>query len=809
MSIPQFMLHRLHLHLVFKQTLVQLRTKKLIAPARIFCAAALLLLLSLTSCGEQPSSQNYFPATGKEALYQTALDLQGGAQVLSLALRPGEEDLSTLAYLRLGRGANITSAYWSNGEASASDLPEEYPHHLAARRRNEAVAALTYLGGETYFLNFPDVIAARDSLKLRRIWAHDSVQARLAQLILKIKPDLILIARDRQFPESSWQYKTMLAEVLSAAQNLAPGAAKTNGAAASGERSWQTSRVMIETARGKNAALVPVEEKHPKWKKRYRTIGEEAAAFYQSYQPQRARARETWQYSYKPVYPANAALKTLDENLAANLERSAIAETKWRLSRFAADLLAGNTNAAAQRLAVLADSVSYYIERRGLLRTAEVKSIYHWKGTLDKLQCLLLGVTVDYELSDSALTAVQVSFLTIKNITGLPEKGETYLFFGALPEGWIVNEGFGRRFPYKPGERYSLLSPQNLDLNAPAGLHGLNGAKATRTITFHVIHRGLDAENSFIYRLDARMAYAPRFVVEALTPIVRMSPGERVEVRLKNFSRDGVSDTVRVRHEWASSSDFVFRLSQKEAEQQAALYLDWNDNLAEGTYRLPIQIASDTVAWFAARKFEANVAREKRVGVLSGVAPSPLVEALRRLGVRARLVDLAKNPAQQIDSLEVLLVDRRALLLAPQIAKLREAIAGVAERGGHAIILAQEAESWNAAPLWEGLRLTATPHYDEEYPVGISARHALLTAPNALAEETWSNWLFARAENVIELTQREGVETPLLAAETDAPLLITKKIGSGKMTYVDLALTPQLMNIHPGAFRLLANLVSY
>lgn len=776
---------------------------------RFFCGA-LFLLMALTSCAKKPAAQNYFPQIGREALHQTALDLQNGAHVLSIALRPGYEDLSTLAYLRMGRGATLISAYWSNGEAAPSDLADEYPHYLAARRRAEATAALSYLDGETYFLNLPDAIAARDANKLRQMWAQDSVQARLTRLILKIKPDLIVIARDRRFPQGSPQHEMMRADILTAVRNLAPASAQTNGAMAGSETEWRVARVYEETDGKENALLTPVGDKHPKWGKKYRAIGEEAARFYSSFQHQRAQWQESSAYAYRQIHPAlAAAAKTLDEGLNENLNRTPLAELQWRIGRFAADLLEGNTNAATRRLAALADSVGYYIERRGLLGAVAVKSLYHWKGTLDKLQCRLLGVTVDYELSDTALTAMQLTFLNVKNLTGLPEKGETFVFFGALPEGWIVNEGFERKFPYKPGERYNLLSPQQLDFNVPSAIHGLNSPRATRTITFHIIHRGLDSESSFIYRIDARMSYAPRFLVEPLQPIVRMWPGEFVEVRIKNFSRDGVIDTIRVTSEWATSNHVAFRVSGKESEHKATLFLDWKSAAEEGTYRVPVLIASDTVAWFAARKFRAEIDRNKQVGVLSGTNAGALQEALRRLGVRARAVDHGKNAVQQMDSLNVLFIDHRALALFPEIGKLRSAITTFAQRGGHLVVFAQEPASWQNAPLWEGLKLSATTQYDEDYPVTPHAGHELLTAPNLIGAEDWQNWLFMRAHNLVSVEPSAEIDAPLLAAGTGAPLLVTRRVGSGKMTYVDLALAPQLVNLHPGAFRMLANLVSY
>ena len=64
----------------------------------------------------------YFPETGRAALYQRSLDARSRLHVLSISLQPGYEDFATLAYFRLGRGARIVSAYVTNGEAGESDI---------------------------------------------------------------------------------------------------------------------------------------------------------------------------------------------------------------------------------------------------------------------------------------------------------------------------------------------------------------------------------------------------------------------------------------------------------------------------------------------------------------------------------------------------------------------------------------------------------------------------------------------------------------------------------------------------------------
>ncbi|HEX7572014.1 MAG TPA: hypothetical protein VF514_02905 [Bacteroidota bacterium] len=44
---------------------------------------------------------------------------------------------------------------------------------------------------------------------------------------------------------------------------------------------------------------------------------------------------------------------------------------------------------------------------------------------------------------------------------------------------------------------------------------------------------------------------------------------------------------------------------------------------------------------------------------------------------------------------------------------------------------------------------------------------------------------------------------------TGVPLIASVKIGEGTLTAVALDMLPQLQILHPGAHRLLANLVSY
>ncbi|MFQ5770349.1 MAG: hypothetical protein ACE5HX_07425, partial [bacterium] len=67
---------------------------------------------------------------------------------------------------------------------------------------------------------------------------------------------------------------------------------------------------------------------------------------------------------------------------------------------------------------------------------------------------------------------------------------------------------------------------------------------------------------------------------------------------------------------------------------------------------------------------------------------------------------------------------------------------------------------------------------------------------------------YLRAYNLVKLNGADDFSVPVKAKDGEIPFIVTKKKEKGRMTYVDLGLGPQLMNIHAGAFRLLANIIS-
>ena len=63
-------------------------------------------------------------------------------------------------------------------------------------------------------------------------------------------------------------------------------------------------------------------------------------------------------------------------------------------------------------------------------------------------------------------------------------------------------------------------------------------------------------------------------------------------------------------------------------------------------------------------------------------------------------------------------------------------------------------------------------------------------------------------DNSVNVDNSMGYSIPLKTNRDENPLILTKTRGKGKTTYIDLAMYPQLMNIHEVAYKLLENIIS-
>jgi hypothetical protein len=212
------------------------------------------------------------------------------------------------------------------------------------------------------------------------------------------------------------------------------------------------------------------------------------------------------------------------------------------------------------------------------------------------------------------------------------------------------------------------------------------------------------------------------------------------------------------------------------------------------------------------RALDVRVA-DVRVGYVTGVGDG-VPEALDQLGVAWAPLGEAELAGGDLSGFDVIIAGTRAYELRPDLVAHNERLLDWARAGGTLISL------YNKYPALRGSYAPwpvtiARPHgrvTDEDAPVTVlEPDHPLFNTPNRIGPADWEGWVQERGLYFWETWG--GPLRPLLAMNDpgEAPLrgsLLVAPLGEGTYVYTALALFRQLPEGVPGAYRLLANLVS-
>ncbi len=759
---------------------------------------ALAVVLAVLLLEAPPlQAQLSFPRQGRATLQQQCLDLEHPAVVLLVSQRPGDDDLPLLAFLRTRIGARAMVVHLTNGEATPGDTLADVPRLLAGERKEEAYRAAAALDADTWFLNVPDPGAAENGGTLAPAWSPHSIAMRLTDLIRNVRPDCIVVGKDRRRPESATARDSVAREAVRLAADWAWTAHDT----LHGSRLpvWRVARIAVEEP----APRLPREflAIHPPWKISSLAMAELAASRYAT-----LRLTIGGRALLGRKYVLLAAGKTVAPGeMLANLPavspllRGAAGAMRKAVTRRPN----GVRTASLRAVSAAIDSCDHLLRHHSRdLSLLDRRVAVTWKNDLEDLRCTLLDVRVDVTPSDSLVAESQVWFLRVRDITPAAPKGSLEIVFPLAMGGeWYVNDTLGYRFPLALPKNIPVLTPEKLTLNAPASLYGVTASAMRLHFPFFILHNDTVRERNFIYRGEALFRVGPKRSFEVRTPVVLALPGAGVVVSMMNFSRDSFSGTIAL-HDTGSLADSVtVRLDRKDQLLVDTLSLPWRTAPPPGNYPWTVELSGRGGRYpVTARSLAVASDTSAPVGLMTAVSGSPVTGALKALK-KSGLLPAGTLPPQN----GVVVVDRDALC-GEKGGEVAQRLRGWITEGGRAIVMPQDGDG--ALRLRELCHATfrqARP-LTPETAVTVNDS-ALNSSPNRLGPDTWSGWVEARAWYVI--TTAPGAPEPGVAATSGGlPVVTSVRLGKGRVTLVALDLWSQLMNLHEGAYRLFANLLA-
>ena len=209
------------------------------------------------------------------------------------------------------------------------------------------------------------------------------------------------------------------------------------------------------------------------------------------------------------------------------------------------------------------------------------------------------------------------------------------------------------------------------------------------------------------------------------------------------------------------------------------------------------------------RKVDVKVAPGLRVGYVMGTGDT-VTDAIEALGIKTHLLTDDELAAGDLSQWNVLVIGIRAYSARPELAAAEPRLEQFVERGGTLVVQYQSGAF--PAPLPLSMGRSPERVVDEQAPVKLlDPANPLLTWPNQMTSADFDGWFEERGHGFLEHwdpAYTALTETADPGQDPQRGGLLVAHRGKGTYIYVAYALYRQFPELVPGAYRLLANLLS-
>lgn len=758
----------------------------------------------------------YFPETGAAAVEQDLRSIHNPTVCLFIVTAPGLEDLSSIAYFRVGAGARVAVVYITNGETMPSDLNGETFYQLASRRKEEAYRVLSHLGADSYFLNVPaDEFPVDEASFHPRSGLGSRFRSLLDSVISQVKPDMVFLDRNPlasgEKPAGFLFVENLLVEHLRT---------RTSGHA------WKVGRLFVRTDKPAGGVEVPVREVDPVWEKSYETMADEAERCYNSlrYQVRLWRNGEHHRYvralpvsenashrSAKSVRPARrlstARLYFGFENQEIGKELKDLLPAIQSVSRLPG---IGDKKKKLELLRGAIARVDVFIrDRSHNLDGRDMRTLTEWKLGLERLRCAVLGISVACSVSDTVVTPLQLFFLRFGTLAKPFDGGTTQVLFpGAVGKEWIVNESRKEFYDWKDSVEFRILSPRSISLNSPETPEGFRALQVRSPFEYIVVHTDPDPACNFMFRGSIPLVISPFRSIEVLTPHVAVFRDTAVVVRFKSNVRDKAGGKFYVEDSIVSSPRVRIELLGKNSVLTDTLPLVWRDATLAAPRRVQISTSTGVpVASFIVHPLNLEAGEGKKVGFYSTMKNSPLELAISRLGIEAVDLGIGNRSPESLSEFSTIVVDRFAFGVLARSPARMEALEHWVHSGGRLLVMPQYGIGWDRLYRVENKEAFSYLPVTAGMNIAIiDSTNSFITRPNRLTVDDIESSTFPGAFGGVAGPDSAGSDI-LIASKNGTPLLVEVSAGRGRILLCALNLYPRFLAVDEGAYKLLANVL--
>ena len=737
--------------------------------------------------------------------------------VLYVAAHPDDENNSFLPYLTKDRMFRTAYLSLTRGDGGQNLIGKEQGVELGLIRTQELLAARAQDGAEQYFSRAYEFGFSKSSEEALTIWNHEQVLSDAVWVIRKFQPDII-ITRFPRDARAGHGHHSASAIIANEAYIAAADSTKFTEQFKYGVKPWKAKRILwntfnfgtVNTTNG-SQLNIEVGGYNATIGKSYGEIGAEARTMHKS--QGEGRPRRGTSFEFFELTGGEPATKEIMDGVNTNWDR----------------LQAPNIQTAIN------DIVQHYEIEHPENSVPALVNVYKliaslpnslWRNyKLTELQSIIkdaAGIYIEASSQQQEVfpgTSLQVQlFLNQRsNASSVLEKitlpGKDSVFGKTL----VNNQNLSWDYSFKVSNTQAISQPYWLVQAKTEGMFVVNDqmliGKAENDPVFTATCNILIEGQRFSFTIPIQYKYVDPTKGDVFQPIVVVPLHETKydkEVVLMNAGKPVKLGYQEIDH---TGSTVHQEVEVKMASQNLPTALDQ-------LYKRTIQYDHiPTITYFspATTKLVELTVKTKgtKVGYIDG-AGDKLPEALIELGYQVTVLKESDIELSKLKTFDAIVVGIRAYNMYEFLTTQNEVLNEYIAQGGNLIVQYLKSNQVGirkvkvgpyAFTVNSGKRVT-----QENVPVDfVLPTHSVLNFPNKIEKPDFNNWVQERstymAENVdphfeAPLSMNDKGETPSTGSLLIAPY------GKGNMVYLSLVLFRQLPAGNPGAYKLLANLIS-
>lgn len=209
-----------------------------------------------------------------------------------------------------------------------------------------------------------------------------------------------------------------------------------------------------------------------------------------------------------------------------------------------------------------------------------------------------------------------------------------------------------------------------------------------------------------------------------------------------------------------------------------------------------------------------NITPGLQIGYVMGVGDE-VPAGIKQLGAKVQLLTTSDLASGKLDGFDAIMIGTRAYAVRQDLHTYNHRLLNYAKNGGHLIVLFQTPEFVpdKMAPYPAQLPGNSEEVSEEDSPVKLlNETHRVMNFPNKITSADFDQWVEQRGSKFFSTW--DSTYTPIISTHdvNQAPQSggwLMASYGKGHYTYFAYSLHRQLPNGVTGAFRMLANLLSY